>query len=83
MAYELRDMGGSMFKNKDKKEGDNRPNVTGECMVDGVAYYVSAWTKKDKNGNPWQSLAFKKKEKQQAAKPQSEGSETEDDSVPF
>ena len=67
MSYELRDMSGSMFKNKDKEDGDQRPNATGSCMVDGVEYFVSAWTKKDKNGSPWQSLSFKRKDKQRGA----------------
>lgn len=65
MAYEQRDNSGSMFKNKDKKEGDNRPNVKGSAMIGGVEYWVDAWTKKDKNGNPWQSLSFKRKDDKQ------------------
>jgi hypothetical protein len=61
MAFEQRDNSGSIFRN-DKREKDSHPNATGSAVIDGVAYWVSAWTKKDKNGNPWQSLAFKKKE---------------------
>lgn len=61
MAYEQRDMNGSLFKNN-KREKDTHPNAQGTAMIDGVEYYVSAWTKKDKNGNPWQSLAFKRKD---------------------
>jgi hypothetical protein len=33
-------------------------------MIDGVEYWVDAWTKTDKNGKPWQSLSFKRKDKQ-------------------
>jgi len=58
MAYEIRDNSGSLFKN-DKREADNHPNAQGKAMIGGVMYFVSAWTKRDKNGNPWQSLAFK------------------------
>lgn len=68
MGYEQKDMSGSLFKN-DKKEKDSHPNAKGTAKIDGVEYWVSAWTKKDKNGNPWQSLSFKRKDD---AKPQPE-----------
>ena len=90
MAYEQKDMSGSLFKN-DKKTSDNHPNARGSAMVGGVEYWVSAWTKKDKNGNPWQSLAFTKKEArteeaQPAAKPEPKGHPVFDDmnsDIPF
>jgi hypothetical protein len=56
--YEQRDNSGSLFKN-DKREKDTSPNAKGKAMIGGKMYYVSAWTNKDKNGNPWQSLSFK------------------------
>jgi hypothetical protein len=61
MAYEARDMSGSVFVN-DRKERDNQPDRTGSCMIDGVEYWVNGWVKKDKNGKPWMSLAFKRKD---------------------
>jgi len=72
MAFEQRDMSGSLFKN-DKRDSDNHPNAKGSAMIDGVEYWVSAWTKRDKNGNPWQSLAFTPKDTAQHAprRPQS------------
>ena len=82
MSYEQKDLTGSLFKN-DKREKDTHPNATGSCLIDGVAYWVSAWTKTDKNGNKYQSLAFKRKE----AKPEkpSKGAGRFDDleDVPF
>ena len=56
-----REGSGSLFKNT-KRDKDSQPNARGECMIGGVIYSVSAWTKKDRNGNPWQSLAFQPKE---------------------
>jgi hypothetical protein len=61
MAYEKRDNSGSVFVN-DRKERDNQPDRTGSCMIDGVEYWINGWVKKDKNGNPWMSLAFKRKD---------------------
>ena len=62
MAYQAKPNTGSLFKN-DKKAKDTHPNATGSALIGGVEYWVSAWTKKDKNGNAWQSLAFTPKEK--------------------
>ena len=56
-----RDGSGKLFKNN-KRDKDSQPNARGDAMIGGVLWEVSAWTKKDKNGNPWQSLAFKPKE---------------------
>ena len=57
----MRDLTGSLFKNQ-KKATEHHPGATGSCLIDGKEYWVSAWTKQDKNGAPWQSLAFKLKE---------------------
>ena len=62
MVWETRELSGQLFKNT-KKDSDKAPNAKGECRIGGVLYEIAAWTKKDKNGNPWQSLAFKAKEK--------------------
>lgn len=61
MAYEQRDMSGSLFVNK-KREKPSHPNARGDAMIDGKLYEVSAWTKTDRNGQKWQSLAFRPKE---------------------
>jgi len=82
MAYEIRDNSGSLFKN-DKREADNHPNARGKAMIDGTMYYVDAWTKKDKNGNPWQSLSFKRIQGEPAPKSHSTERVIEDDSIPF
>jgi hypothetical protein len=61
MAYEQKDMSGSVFKNK-KMDRDTSPNLTGSCKIDGKEYWVNAWTKTDKNGDKWLSLGFKEKQ---------------------
>ena len=68
MTYEIRENSGSTFKNQ-KKETEKHPNVTGSCLIGGKEYWMSGWTNQDKNGNPWQSWAFKLKEAKQEEKP--------------
>ena len=62
--YEQKDMSGSLFKNE-QREKDTHPHATGSATIDGVQYWVSAWTKEGKNGK-WQSLAFRRKEEKTA-----------------
>ena len=57
MAFVQRENTGALFKN-DKREKENDANAKGSALIGGVEYWVAAWTKKDKNGNPWQSISF-------------------------
>ena len=84
MAYEARDLTGSVFVNT-KKERDNQPDRTGSCMIDGVEYWINGWMKKDKNGQPWMSLAFKRKDQTAAASQKTSKPlpEVDEDSIPF
>jgi hypothetical protein len=69
MAYEQRELSGSLFKNH-KQTNEKAPQMTGSCLIGGVEYWVSAWTRESEKGR-WQSLAFTKKD----AKPQVEKDE--------
>ena len=66
MAYEQKDNTGSLFKN-DRREKDSHPHAKGSAMIDGVEYWVSAWTKEGQKGR-WQSLSFQRKDEKPAAK---------------
>jgi hypothetical protein len=88
MAYEQKDMSGTLFKN-DRREKDSHPHATGTALIDGVEYWISAWTKDGAKGK-FQSLSFKRKEqKQPPAKQQqsygqaSAGQRELDDEIPF
>ncbi len=66
MAYEQRDMSGSIFKNREKEKGnaahERWADYKGEAMIDGVSYWVSVWVKLPEGKTPYMSLAFKPKE---------------------
>jgi len=84
MAYEMKENSGSLFKN-DKREKDTHPNATGSALIDGVEYWVSAWTKEGANGK-WQSLAFNRKEEKPAQAPTRARQNARDDiesDIPF
>jgi uncharacterized protein (DUF736 family) len=80
MAYEIRDNSGTLFAN-DRKETENHPDYTGQAMIDGTDYWLSAWKKKSQGGKTYLSFSFKPKD---AAKPQmpAVGSYTADDDDP-
>lgn len=61
MAYEMKELTGSTFKNT-RKDNDKQPGYTGEALIGGVAYKMATWVNKDKNGNTYFSHKFEKKE---------------------
>jgi hypothetical protein len=58
MAYEKKEMQGSIFKNPKKQPGDNQPNARGDALIDGRVLKISAWTNVDRNGVPYQKMTF-------------------------
>jgi len=57
MAYEQKELGGSLFRNERKTE-DKHPDWQGRCKISGMDLYVSAWEKTTKTGAPFLSLSF-------------------------
>jgi len=81
MAYEVRDMSGSVFKNT-RRDRENSPELTGSGMIFGKDVWINAWVKVDKNGNKWISFSFKEKQ----PKPETDTrpmSQITDDEIPF
>ena len=80
---------GVLFQNKDRTK-DSQPQAKGSCQIDGVEYWVSAWTNTAKSGQKYQSLSFQRKDEvhergmaqaKAAAEPEPPGFESED--IPF
>lgn len=84
MAYEKRDLSGTLFKN-DRKEQPNHADYRGKIRIDGKDYWLSAWIKEGKSGK-FMSLAAKSKDGSEARPekpPQSTFARELDDEVPF
>ena len=74
---------GALFPN-DKRESDKHPQMKGSIDVDGVEYWVSAWTNVSKAGTKYQSLKLSRKDQQLAPKTvQPAPSIDLDDDLPF
>lgn len=72
----------SLFKN-DRKEKDTHPDLTGTINVEGVEYYLNAWTKEGKKGK-FISGSIKLKEAKSAPKPVAATVDPfDDESLPF
>lgn len=63
MAFEQRDLQGSLFKNK-RRTKSTHPEYTGQAKLDGVEYWVSAWIKEKQDGEKYFSIAFTAKDDQ-------------------
>jgi hypothetical protein len=50
MAYEPKELQGSLWRNE-KKESDKHPDHTGSIMIGGVVYRLSAWINETKDGS--------------------------------
>ena len=83
MAYEQRDMNGSLFKNQNQRPDKNDANATGSALIDGVEYWVNAWTKRKADGTVWQSLSFKPKAPKTTSYDAPSTSIVDDDDIPF
>ncbi len=82
MAFEQRELQGSLFKNE-RKEKDTHADYQGSCLIDGTEYWISAWIKKGKV--TFMSLAFKAKDRQEARKPDNQPARhaAPDEDIPF
>lgn len=67
--FQQKDMTGVLFYNS-YKDKDSQPNFKGKVMIEGKEFSLSAWERKDKNGNTYYSL--------QATSPDEQRSRAED-----
>jgi hypothetical protein len=67
MAYELRELSGSLFPN-DYKSSDKQPDKKGKCLIEGVEYRMSVWTYTSKSGSEYESVSFTRSDQVPATK---------------
>ena len=72
---------GALFANK-RREKQTQPNATGTVNIEGVEYYVDAWTNTSEAGQKYQSLKFKRKEQVAPTAPAFNPDDIDDD-MPF
>ena len=81
------EMRGVLFANRERTK-DSQPQAKGSCQIDGVEYWVSAWTNEAKSGQRYQSLSFQRKDEVHAkgvaqAKEAMAPDNPMDDDIPF
>ena len=65
---ENKDMTGVLFMVEDRAS-DKHPNLTGNVLIKGEKYYISAWTNTSKkNGKKYISLKLNEEQKKQEPK---------------
>jgi hypothetical protein len=73
---------GALWKN-DKREKDTHPQMRGQAEVNGVEYWVSAWTSSEGGKKPLVSLSFTPKEAKQEVQTVSSVDDDFDSDLPF
>lgn len=62
MAYETKDNEGALFRARDRKS-DKHPEFTGNAVIDGRDYWLSAWVNESKkDGSKYFSIKFRAKD---------------------
>ena len=82
MSYE-KDMSGIIGKNE-RKSADNHPDITGNCTINGVEFWVNGWRKARKDGSGhFYSLSFREKEAPQKPAPKRSAAVEDSQDIPF
>ena len=68
---ENKDMTGVLFM-VDARARDKHPNLTGNVLIKGEKYYISAWTNTAKSGKKYISLKINEDQKKQEPKTDSD-----------
>jgi hypothetical protein len=86
MSYEQKDNTGSLWKN-DRRTEETHAHARGQALIDGVEYWVDAFTNTvqsgEKAGQKYQSLKFKRKDAAKGAAPSKAPAKRVDDDIPF
>jgi len=81
MTYD-NEMKGVLFANEDRKT-DKHPNAKGSATINGIDYWVSAWTNTSNKGTKYQSLKFEPKDESKGVKQAPLQDADPEDPIPF
>jgi hypothetical protein len=80
MAFEVKELSGSLFRNLDKAKPDDR-DYSGQARINGELFWISAYVRESKNGKKYLDLRYKPQaEKVDRSRPLGEDL---NDSIPF
>ena len=85
MAWEYRELQGSLFKNN-RKAKDSDPDISGRCLVGGKMYMMWGRRKVKKDGEGWYQVSFGEIDDAHQPSPPHEGVDTpqpQTDDMPF
>jgi len=86
MPFQHKPDSGSLFRNE-RRENENQPTHTGSALVDGIEYWISAWTNDTSGGKKFFGMKFRRKDNQPStgsdAKPPPADPKDFDDDIPF
>ena len=77
MAYEMKDMSGSLFREQEKKS-EKSPDYTGKVKIEGKELRLAGWIKQTKSGDTYLSLALSEPREGGAPRPKPNS-----DDIPF
>ena len=84
MGFENKDGEGALFRNKDKKEGDNLPNMTGRIRdLNGQELQIAAWSRVAKSGERYQFIKISEPREEQQDQGRRPDPPDFDDDIPF
>lgn len=76
-----RELSGIISKNN-RKEQPTHADYRGDCLIDGVLYWINGWRKEGSTG-PFLSLAFKRKDGDAAAERRAPQRVADDSDIDF
>ena len=81
MAFKQKEKSGGIFPNN-RKQKDTHPDFKGDCVIEGIEYWISGWKKTTSRGDKYLSIAFTPKDKAKAEVSESVPNNDADD-IPF
>ena len=80
--FEVKELHGTLNKSKVKTK-DSQPDMFGDCLIGGIKYRISGWSKTSQSGNKYLSLSFSDIEKYKKEQMANSSDAPDDNDLPF